>query len=120
MRDAGYDETTAKNPKNLTESDGYKVLMNQYLSDETLAKAHGELLDAASIERLGFQKEITDEQIEKIINKVPGCKVLHVRRWKDTDSTAYVQVLDNNARKNALDMAYKLKGRYGEEAATEP
>lgn len=37
MRKAGYDETTAKNPKNLTESVGFKELCEQYgLTDNLL------------------------------------------------------------------------------------
>jgi hypothetical protein len=37
MREAGYDDTTAKNPKNLTESKGYKELCEEYgLTDELI------------------------------------------------------------------------------------
>ncbi len=40
MIDVGYDETTAKNPKNLTESKGFKELMDQMgLTDELLTSA---------------------------------------------------------------------------------
>jgi len=31
MKDAGYTEATAKNPKNLTESKGFQELLNEYL-----------------------------------------------------------------------------------------
>ena len=37
MLDVGYDETTAKNPKNLTESKGFKELCEEYgLTDDLL------------------------------------------------------------------------------------
>lgn len=37
MREAGYDDTTAKNPKNLTESKGYKEICEEYgLTDELI------------------------------------------------------------------------------------
>lgn len=48
MIEVGYDETTAKNPKNLTNSNGWKELMATHLSDEKLAKVHEEGLEAGS------------------------------------------------------------------------
>ena len=36
MREAGYDETTAKNPKNLTESKGFMELLDEYGLTENL------------------------------------------------------------------------------------
>lgn len=40
MREAGYDLTTAKNPKNLTESKGYKQLLKESgLTEELIASA---------------------------------------------------------------------------------
>lgn len=43
MREAGYDDTTAKNPKNLTNSVAYKSLA-EAIPDELLSKKHLELL----------------------------------------------------------------------------
>lgn len=39
MREVGYDEDTAKNPKNLTESKGYQELLNEYLPDDLILGA---------------------------------------------------------------------------------
>jgi hypothetical protein len=40
MREAGYPETTAKNPKNLTESDGYKEALADFgLTEQFVTKA---------------------------------------------------------------------------------
>lgn len=36
MRKAGYSPATAKNPKNLTESNGWKKLLDTYIQDEKL------------------------------------------------------------------------------------
>lgn len=49
MEEVGYDPTTAKNPKNLTESKGWKELMDDWLPDDKLLKAHDEALDAVKI-----------------------------------------------------------------------
>ena len=39
MREAGYTDATAKNPSNLTNSDGWKELMEAYLPDDMLLRA---------------------------------------------------------------------------------
>ena len=44
MREAGYPEVTARNPKNLTESKGFKELIEEYLPDSLLGQKHQELL----------------------------------------------------------------------------
>ena len=46
MRRVGYAENTAKKPQNLTESNGWKELMEQYLPDKDLTKVHKEGLKA--------------------------------------------------------------------------
>lgn len=39
MRDAGYSDASAKNPKNLTDSKAYEELMEAYLPDDMLLRA---------------------------------------------------------------------------------
>ena len=46
MRDAGYTEKTAKTPQKLTESKGWKELVEEYLPDDLLARVHHEGLQA--------------------------------------------------------------------------
>lgn len=72
MVDAGYSPATANTPQKLTESKGWKELMETYLPDDFLAKKHKELLD-----------KVDDKGL-----------------------------IDTNAVKGGLDMAYKLKGAY--------
>jgi phage terminase small subunit len=45
MIDAGYSEATAKTPQKLTESVGWKELMDQHLPDDKLARKHDQLLN---------------------------------------------------------------------------
>lgn len=49
MREAGYDDTTAKNPKNLTESKGFAELRDEYLPKELVLQAHKDALTAMRI-----------------------------------------------------------------------
>lgn len=43
---AGYSRATAKTPQKLTESKGWREIMENFLPDELLAKKHKALLDA--------------------------------------------------------------------------
>lgn len=49
MIEAGYDPTTAKNPKNLTESKAWKELMDKHFSEERLAQKIDEGLEATRV-----------------------------------------------------------------------
>jgi hypothetical protein len=46
MKDVGYSLETAKRTNKLTETDGWNELMNKYLPDDDLAKAHKQGLKA--------------------------------------------------------------------------
>jgi hypothetical protein len=53
MRESGYDETTAKNPSNLTNSKGWQQLMDEYLDDEVMtARLNQIMLGGANRESL--------------------------------------------------------------------
>ena len=111
MREVGYSEATANTPQKLTESKGWKELMETYLSDDKLAQKHDELLNSGGIEKLRFAVTDDNETIKETVHAVAGCEVLYIRQGKD-EKMAYVKVSDNQTQRAALDMAYKLKGSY--------
>jgi len=45
MKEAGYSDATANLPKNVTGTKGWAMLMDEYLSNESLASKHKELLE---------------------------------------------------------------------------
>ncbi len=51
MRDAGYTGATAKNPKKLTESGGFKELMEDYLPDDMLLNALSDDIESKKANR---------------------------------------------------------------------
>lgn len=91
MLEVGYDPTTAKNPKNLTKSKGWKELMGEQIPDGLLVEKHRELLTVPKIIRT---RKIGDD-------------------FEETEEATDVQAL-----KAGLDMAYKLKGFYAPEKHT--
>jgi hypothetical protein len=110
MKEVGYAETTAQTPGNLTDSKGWQELMDEYLSDEDLAKAHNELLRATHIEHMVFPVAMTDAEITELLLSV-NCKPRKFQHG-DTANHVWFWAKDNNALKNGLDLAYKLKGKY--------
>lgn len=87
MRQSGYSESMSKNPQKLTESEGWQELMNQHLPDSLLAKRHKALLNKQEVIIVRDGKESHTELTEQ-----PHADV-----------------------KAAIDMAYKLKGKYAAE-----
>lgn len=88
MLEEGYSPNTAKNPKNLTSSNGWNELMEEFLPDKLLAQKHQEMLN------------------------VPR----KIRRYKKGELETETVELNHEAVGKGLDMAYKLKGRYKNEA----
>lgn len=65
MSEVGYAPTTAKNPIELTESKGWKELMDEYLPDKDLLNAPKEALNATKIviSHTEPDKELPDHMI---------------------------------------------------------
>jgi len=120
MLEVGYKPTYAKNPQKLTESKGFKELIDEFLPDSLITQRHNELANACELSRYEFLhtksnrkqiSELTNNDIREIIESVPGCKLIYVKR-DDYSSVAYFSQPDHHSRKDAIDMAYKLKGSY--------
>lgn len=83
------------------------------IPDDVLAQKHIELFDQKRVDYFVFPKGMTDEEIVGHVNSV-GIKVITVRE-SDKGKMAFYSVPDANAIKNALEMAYKIKGTYAPE-----
>jgi len=113
MKKAGYSESTTTTTGKLTNTDGWKELMNKYLPDDKLADHHNQLLNQKRLDYFVFPKNMEDEEIE-ISVKEAGLKVVNIR-MSDKGKMAFYSTDDAMAKKSALDMAYKLKGSYAAE-----
>lgn len=87
IRDVGYSESTAKNPALVLKSKSFVELLEKRLPERHLLKKHREFLDSKKVIRVYIKGDLKEI----------------------TEET------DGNAVK-ALDMAYKLKGKYQEKA----
>ena len=86
MREAGYSPISAKNPKNLTASKSWQQMMDEHFPDEFIAAKHQAFLN----------------KTEKIVLMNKGKTYIEDTGQPHSDVG------------KALDMAYKLKRRYGD------
>jgi len=143
MRDAGFSDKYADNPQRMTRSKEWRDLMDEFLPDSLLAETHHSLLTAGEIQHYVFPAVIKvksvrmsdknaenstikakeaeagslpDDEIQAIVESVPGCKLIYIRYEQFLGGkVAYYQAPDSKSRKDALDMAYKLRGKYAAE-----
>ena len=112
LREAGFARQTSLSPKKVTQTTGWQKLMAKYLPDKLLATKHHELLNSTTIEHMIFPLKVSDEEIKELLKSV-NCTVRKIQHGESGNHCWYWSA-DNKARKDALDMAYKLKGRYSD------
>jgi hypothetical protein len=133
MRSVGYSYSYSKNPQAFTATKTYQECVKEYLPDELITKRHNELANASEINHYIFpnlsdrpvkkgkhvgikiqKNELTNGEIKEIVESVPGCRLIYVKRdW--VGAIAFYSQPDSKSRKDAIDMAYKLKGYYAPE-----
>ena len=120
MREVGYAVNYSTQPSSLRKTKSWQNLLDIYLPQEKVAKVHRELLDSAEIQHLSFpfsgkgknRTVASDDEIKKIIQSVNGCKLVYIKHDDYSGSIAFFQAPDGKVRKDAVDMAYKLRGAY--------
>ena len=116
LKEAGYSDSVSKHPDIVTETKGFKELLEEYLPDALIQQTHKDLLQAARLDEYKMDANLDDKEIQSIVESVPGCKVRKILRFKkDLYVTVYFWAPDGQSRKAAIDMAYKLKGSYAPE-----
>jgi hypothetical protein len=98
------------NSATLKKTKGWQYLLDHFLPDQLLTEKHRELLEATGIDHMVFPLGISDDEIKEFIAGA-NCKVKRIMH-SETQTHIWFFCPDNTARKNALEMAYKLKGRF--------
>jgi len=127
IRETGlYSEEIALTPTKITNSLTWAEVVEEKLGDDLLMEKHQELLNSTRIDHLVFplgpkknsdkkegQDVLSDEEIVEMLAEV-NCRSRRIVHG-ETARHVYFWSSDNKAKKEALDMAYKLKGRYKDE-----
>lgn len=124
--DAGYSKSYAKTPSKIVESKTFLEVLEESMPDDELTQKHRELLNSTRVDHMTFplgpkknaeKKEgedvLSDEEIKEMLEEV-NCRVRRIVHGEQARHV-YFWSSDNRAKKDALEMAYKLKGRYTDE-----
>lgn len=110
MRDLNYSESYSLSPDKLKKTKSWNTLLETHLSDETLSQHHHELLNLKKIEYFSFSKKMSEEEIKDHVESA-GLRLIVVRE-SEKGKLAFYSLPDGNAKKAALEMAYKLKAKF--------
>lgn len=128
MREAGFSASYAHNPQDFLNTKATTDLLEQYFPDNLLHAKTRELMEASEIDQFVFplaknkaakgkDKKLTNEEIKFIVEQVAGCTLIYIR---DSDfppgRIAFFRSPALKARKDGLEMAYKLKGAFKADA----
>jgi hypothetical protein len=128
MREVGYSPSYAKTPGDFLNTKATTDLLEQYFPDDLLHAKTRELMEASEIDSFVFplaknkaakgkDKKLTNEEVKFIVEQVAGCTLIYIR---DSDfppgRIAFFRSPALKARKDGLEMAYKLKGAFKADA----
>lgn len=111
LKRAGYKKSVQLAPQNVTNSKTWLQLMEDILPDEYLITKHKQLSNSAKIDHYVFPLNMKDEEIRDIVESIEGCKLRKIVNSVNSKH-AYFWMPDNKAIEAAIDMGYKLKGKY--------
>lgn len=112
LRDAGFSESIVSNPSRVTKTEGWQELLAEAgLDDKTIAAGHKQLMDQKKLEYFVFPTAMKDEEIVGHVEGA-GLKVIVIRK-SQMGKLAFYSIADANAKKAALEMAYKIRGAFG-------
>jgi hypothetical protein len=109
MREAGYSDASAKNPKNLTSTKAWQELLDKALPDKKLLQVHKKILNAQRVEHMVFPLGMHEGDIKKLLNSV-GCTPKKIQHGQQA-ILVWFWAPDFKARASAVELAYKIKGR---------
>jgi len=91
MIDVGYSENTANNPSDLTDSKGYKELLDEYLPDDFILGALKDDIEKKPQNRvaeLNLATKVKGMQVDKVDHTTQGDKIVfNVVRGIDEQNT---------------------------------
>lgn len=84
------------------------------IPDDKIIEKHLSLFEQKQVEYFTFPKKMNDVEIEDKVNRA-GFEVITISEG-EKGKYAFYSIPNANAIKSALDMSYKLKGAYSDEA----
>lgn len=110
MKDAGLSDSYSKASTQLTNTKGWKELVEKHMPDSFLTKRHRQLFDQKKVEYFSFGLKKTDDEITQAVEDA-GLELINISYTTDS-KLAWYSVPDVHAVTKALEMAHKIKGVY--------
>lgn len=116
LKEAGYSESYSHNPQEFKQTKTFKTMAEALLDAiprNEITRMHKNLLNAEQLRPINFDHKLTDDEVKESFAE-QGYKVMNIKRFM-TNATAFVFVPENDVRKGAMDMLYKVLGDYAAE-----
>jgi hypothetical protein len=108
----GYSESYARSGQ-IKKTKSWDKLLEERLGDDKLSNIHSQLMVAKKLDYMLFTAEIKDEDVYTLLESV-GCtpkKIVHGIQG----THVWFWAADNRSRKDALELAYKIRGKMSAE-----
>lgn len=119
MREVGYSDSYAARCTSFVSTKSAQALLEEYFPDNYLHAKTKELMEASKLDSYVFPKAknkgkpLTNEEIKFIVEQMAGATLIYIR---DSDlppgRIAFFRFPDAKARKDGVEIAYKLKGAF--------
>jgi len=110
MLEAGYSKGVAKRPTEVIHNRTFKEILDELLPEEYVIGEHRKLYNEHRQLKQVRLDTIDDDIINKNIEGLENVQVL--KNEKDGYTTLLINEVDKEARRNAVEMAYKLRGSF--------
>ena len=113
MKKAGYSPSYSESTGQIQKTETFMEKFNKIMPEETILGWHNNLGNAKKTQQLTIDKGVKDEVIESWVDSINGVihKIIEGKLYK----TVLFWTRDNKAVKDAIEMAYKLRGDYAPE-----
>lgn len=113
LEEAGYSKGSHSTV--ITRGKGFIEALNEALPDSLVVDIHKTSAMASKVSTATFPPSTTDEDIKTVIESSSGAKVKLIKRIGRMPVTVYYTIPEHKSRMTALDMVYKLQGKYAAE-----
>lgn len=110
MRDAGYSENYARNPQKIKKTRAWTDLVQDSLSNDLIIQKHQEMLNSYRFHSIKVSIEAYDNSCISMFREIGWYIVSEIRDGEFIRLTCAIP--DTRAITRAIDLAYKIKGRY--------
>lgn len=116
LKEAGYSKGSGSNY--ITAGKGFLQALEQILPEHMVLDIHKTSAMASKVLTASFPPSTTDEDIKAVIESTSGAQVKLIKRIGRMPVTVYYVMPEHKSRMTALDMLYKLQGKYAAEKVT--